>query len=81
MWNKTLKESALLFYVLEGFACVYVCVLRVCLVPEIKGHQIPWNWKLCTMVMQGTEPVFSARATSVLKRSAIFPACGMNLFW
>lgn len=29
MWNKTLKESVLLFYVREGFACVCVCTTCV----------------------------------------------------
>jgi hypothetical protein len=36
------------FYVYRYFACMYVCVPLVCLVPSEsrRGHQMLWNWSL-----------------------------------
>lgn len=68
-----LKKEILVY---ECVACMCVCTPHSRLVAEevIKGHWIPYNrgyrWLWATMWVLGTEPTYSARATSTLNRWA-----------
>lgn len=80
-----LLRFVLLFDVYGCFACMYVCVPHVCLVPmEVRrGPQTPWvcSHRLlwATQWVLRPEPGSSARATSVLKYWANSPASKMLL--